>query len=84
MASAPKSDGDCIESAYEDAVGGLFKQLFANLAGAGGTEGDQQFVQAFTNGLNILKRAKTLALGVVGTAPSANVAGVRAKRRRRS
>ena len=36
MASTPKSDADCIESAYEDALGGLFKQLFANLAGAGG------------------------------------------------
>ena len=83
MASSPKSDVDCIESAYEDALGGLFKQLFANLAGAGGGN-EQQFVQAFTNGLTILKHAKTLAIGVVGTSAPAASATARTKKRRRS
>jgi hypothetical protein len=82
MPNTPKSDADCIEGAYEDAVGGLFKQLFANLAGAGGSGSDQQYIQAFTTGLNTLKRAKGLALGVVGTStPAAAAARTRTRRR---
>ena len=84
MPNAPKSDADCIEGAYEDAVGGLFKALFTNLESSAGTSTDQQYVAAFTKGLGTLKRAKTLALGVVGPAAPVAAAAVRRARKPRA
>jgi hypothetical protein len=66
MADTPKSDADCIESAYEDAIGTLYKTLLANLAGDPGN--DKKYVTSFTNGWQLAKHAKQLALGVVGPA----------------
>jgi hypothetical protein len=64
MPDAPKSDADSIESAYEDTVEGLYKTLFQNLAGDPGH--DEKYVAAFKAGWQLAKRAKQLALGVVG------------------
>lgn len=69
MADAPKSDADCIESAYEDLVGNLYTNLFQNLAGDPGN--DQKYVTAFTTGWQLAKHAKQLALGVVGSSSAA-------------
>jgi uncharacterized protein len=69
MPSPAKSDADCIQSAYEDALAGLFKQLFENLTGQPDGPGDQRYVAKFTAGYNAAKHAKGLTLGVVG--PSA-------------
>jgi hypothetical protein len=66
MPAAAKSDADCIESAYESALGDLFEQLFKNLTGLPDGPGDQQYVAKFTTGYNAAKHAKELALGVVG------------------
>jgi hypothetical protein len=63
MPSATKSEADCIESAYEDAVGTLFTQLFQNMTSQPGDS--QELVAHFTTGLNVLREAKQLALGVV-------------------
>jgi hypothetical protein len=72
MANTPKSDADCIEAAYEDAVQGLYKTLLQNLAGDPGD--DQKYVTAFTTGLRLAKHAKALALGAVTpTAPKTRV-----------
>jgi hypothetical protein len=69
MSSETKSDADCIESAYETAVGTLFTQLFQNMTSQPGDS--QELVAHFTTGLNILRKAKQLALGVVN-APQAS------------
>jgi hypothetical protein len=80
MPSTAKSDGDCIEGAYEDALGNLFKQLFENLAGQSDGPGDQNYVAKFTAGYNLAKHAKALALGVVG--PSTPMAAAAAMKKR--
>jgi hypothetical protein len=66
---APKTDADCIESAYEDLVGNLYTNLFQNLAGDPGN--DQKYVTSFTTGWQLAKHAKQLALGVVGSSSAA-------------
>jgi hypothetical protein len=67
MPAAAKSDADCIESAYESALGDLFEQLLKNLTGLPDGPGDQRYVAKFiTSGYNAAKHAKELALGVVG------------------
>lgn len=66
MPAAAKSDADCIESAYESALGDLFEQLLNNLTGLPDGPGDQRYVAKFTTGYNAAKHAKELALGVVG------------------
>jgi hypothetical protein len=66
MPAAAKSDADCIESAYESALGDLFEQLLNNLRGLPDGPGDQRYVAKFTTGYNAAKHAKELALGVVG------------------
>jgi hypothetical protein len=66
MPATAKSDADCIESAYESALGNLFEQLFKNLTGLPDGPGDQQYVAKFATGYNAAKHAKELALGVVG------------------
>jgi hypothetical protein len=69
MADAPRSDADCIQSAYEALVGNLYTTLFQNLAGDPGN--DQKYVTAFTAGWQLAKHAKQLALGVVGSPAAA-------------
>jgi hypothetical protein len=66
MPTQAKSDGDCIESAYEGPLGDLFKQLLRDLTGQPDGPGDQHYVAMFTKGYNAAKHAKALALGVVG------------------
>ncbi|HEY1863150.1 MAG TPA: hypothetical protein VGG77_05540 [Roseiarcus sp.] len=66
MPNTAKSDADCIQTAYEDALAGLFKQLFENLTGQPDGPGGQRYVAKFTVGYNAAKNAKALALGVVG------------------
>jgi hypothetical protein len=82
MADAPKSDTDCIEAAYEDAVGGLYKQFFANLAGQ--PDNEKELLAHFANGLQLAKKAKALALGVVQPPPpTAAIAEKAAQKRQR-
>jgi hypothetical protein len=73
-----KSDADCIVSAYEDAIGGLFKQMFQNLSGD--PKNEQTHVTHFTNGVQLARHAKQLALGVIGPAPAVARARRRVKR----
>jgi hypothetical protein len=80
MPGTAKSDADCIQSGYEDAVGGLFKQLFDNLVGQPDGPGDQRYLAMFTTGYNMAKHAKALALGVVG-GPAPAVAAAKTRRR---
>lgn len=82
MVDAPKSDADCIEAAYQDAVGALFKQFFTNLTAQPNNE--KQLLASFSNGLQLAKKAKELALGVAQPFPSvAALAEAGAPRRRR-
>ena len=69
MATTAKSDADCIQSAYEDALASLFRQLFENLTGRPDGPGDQSYVAKFTAGYNAAKHGKELALRVVGSSP---------------
>ena len=63
MVNAPKSDADCIEAAYQDALTALYKQFFTSLTGQ--PKNEKELLANFTTGLQLAKRAKTLALGVV-------------------
>jgi len=75
MSLSTKSDDDLIEGAYQDQVGLLFKQFFISLTGEKGIKNDGKWLAAFTLGLNTLKRAKGLAIGVVGSSdPATTVA----------
>jgi hypothetical protein len=67
MASAPKSDADCVKSAYENAIGNLFKVLYTNLQGTPSNE--KTYVANFTKGWQFAQHTKQLALGVVGSTP---------------
>jgi hypothetical protein len=80
MPSLAKSDADCIQSAYEDALGEIFKQLFKNLTGQPDGPGDQRYVAKFTVGYNAAKHAKALALVVVGP-PAPMIAAAAIKKR---
>ena len=80
MPSLAKSDADCIQSAYEDALGEIFKQLFENLTGQPDGPGDQRYVAKFTVGYNAAKHAKALALVVVGP-PAPMIAAAAVKKR---
>jgi hypothetical protein len=80
MPSTPKSDADCIESAYESALGDLFEQLFKNLTGLPDGSGDQQYVAKFTAGYSAAKHARELALGVVGSSSPKMVAAAKKNR----
>jgi hypothetical protein len=80
MPSTANSDADCIQSAYEDALAGLFKQLFENLTGQPDGPGDESYVVKFTKGYTAAKHAKGLALGVVG--PYAPVIAAAAMKKR--
>jgi hypothetical protein len=75
MASETKSDAECIEAAYEEAVAGLYRQFFVSLTGQ--PDKEKQLLTIFTNGLQFAKRAKTLALGVIQPATFAPSALVR-------
>jgi hypothetical protein len=75
----PKTDVDYVESAYSDAIGVLFKQLFMGLDSQSGSESD--LVAHFSTGFAAAKRAKELAVGVVKPATIAT-AHVRSRGRR--
>ena len=80
MPSTARSDADCIQSAYESALGDLFKQLLENLTGQPDGPGDQHYVAIFATGYNAAKHAKELAIGVVG--PSAPMTAATAMKKR--
>jgi hypothetical protein len=63
MPTASGQDATTVEAAYQDRVKTLFVGLCTNLE-QGGSE--QQSMQKFTKGYNLAKRAKELALSVVG------------------
>ncbi len=73
MPSTAMSDADCIESAYEDQVGDLFKQFFVSLTGQPAKE--KEYAASFAKGLNTLRRAKNLALAAAGTPMTAGAMG---------
>jgi hypothetical protein len=60
------SDAECIQAAYEDAIQATFKSFVSNLA----AQGDGTALSEFTSGLQLVRKARTLALGVVQPAPS--------------
>jgi hypothetical protein len=78
MADAPMSDADCIQAAYEDAIQATFKSFVSNLL----SQGDNKALSEFTSGLQLVRKAKTLALGVVQNPPSAEAAVARAAPKR--
>jgi hypothetical protein len=80
MPSTAKPDADCLQSAYESALGDLFEQLFKNLTGLPDGPGDEHYVAMFTTGYNVAKHAKELALGVVGP-PAPMIAATVTKKR---
>ena len=88
MPIAAKSDADCIESGYEDALASLFKQFFNSVAGQPNKE--KEYLAAFAAGLNTLRRLKALALAAAGAPPMAagsptmTVAATKSSRRRRA
>jgi hypothetical protein len=68
MAGAGTSvEASAVEAAYEAQVQTLFKQLATGLGDLGGTpQAEKESLKRFTVGLAHAKRAKELALGVVG------------------
>ena len=65
------SEADLIDSAYEDEIKLLYKNLLGGLSADGGqsSPGDeQQCLQRFKAGLTLARRARELALSAVGTA----------------
>jgi hypothetical protein len=66
MADAPMSDADCIQAAYEDAIQATFKSFVSNLL----SQGDNKALSEFASGLQLVRKAKTLALGVIQNPPS--------------
>ena len=66
MADAPMSDAECVQAAYEDALQATFKTFVANLV----TQGDTKALSEFTSGLQLVRKAKTLALGVIDGSPA--------------
>jgi uncharacterized protein len=81
MPNTAKSDADCVQSAYEDALAEIFTQFLHNLTGQPDGPGDQHYVTIFTAGYNAAKHAKALALGVVGP-PAPMIAAAAIKKRR--
>ena len=78
MADAPMSDADCIQAGYEDAIQATFKSFVSNLL----SQGDNKALSEFTSGLQLVRKARTLALGVVQAAPSAAAVAARAAPKR--
>jgi hypothetical protein len=77
-----KTDIDYIESAYSDAIGVLFKQLFTGIDTQ--PEKEKEFLEHFSTGLAAAKKAKELALSVVKPASSINMEAKIARKRNRS
>jgi hypothetical protein len=73
----PLSEADLVESAFEDEVKLLYKNLCVGLNGVGGVPrpaDEQQCLQRFKTGLTLARRARELALSAVTPAASAHVA----------
>jgi hypothetical protein len=67
------SEADLIETAYEDQVKVLYKNLFTGLQDGGRDptpDVEQQCVQQFTMGLRLARRARELALSASTAAPA--------------
>jgi hypothetical protein len=74
---ADKPEVAAVEAAYRARVETLFMGLVTNL---GDQQGEQQSVDRFTKGLNIAKRARQLALDVVGAPAPAAAAASRGRK----
>jgi hypothetical protein len=70
MADGPMSDAECIQAAYEDAVQATFKSLVANLV----SQGDDVALAEFSGGMQLVQKAKALALAIIGNQPPASPA----------
>jgi hypothetical protein len=71
-----------VESAYQDQIKLLFSTLCTNLSQQPVThQTDQQCVDRFTAGFQVAKRARVLALDVVGAASPATAAAQLRKRK---
>jgi hypothetical protein len=77
-------EASAVEAAYEAQVQALFKQLATGLGDLGGTpQAEKDSLKRFTIGLGHAKRARELALGVVGGAgPAVASLSMRRKKRR--
>jgi len=58
-------DSDAIDAAYRDKLRELYLTLVRNLIERPDSHGEQTSVELFTNGLNIARRARELALAAV-------------------
>jgi hypothetical protein len=73
----PVSEADLVESAFEDEVKLLYKNLCVGLNDVGGVPrpaDEQQCLQRFKTGLTLARRARELALSAVTPAASAHMA----------
>jgi len=77
-------EASAVEAAYEAQVQTLFKQLATGLGDLGGTpQAEKESLKRFTVGLAHAKRAKELALGVVGNVtPAATPLSKKQKKQR--
>ena len=76
MAQA-NSEADAIETAYQDHIAILYKNLVSCLmdSDTGPSPGaEQQCIQHFTTGLNLARRAKELALNISSATAAPKVA----------
>ena len=59
-------DQKFIQSAYEDAIKGLYARLFDGYAAAGGDQGrEQQADQNFTTGFTLARRSRDRAIALL-------------------
>ena len=75
-----KTEVDYVESAYADAIGVLFKQLFMGLDAQ---QKESDLTAHFSTGFVAAKRAKELALGMVKPATAVGTPAAYISRRRR-
>ena len=78
LSSSPEASA--IDEAYKDEVKGLFEVLVTNLIDAPGA--DQQSAAKFAAGLSRVKRARDLALDLIGP-PGSDVRALRRPKRSR-
>ena len=77
MADAPKSDADCIQAAYEDAMQANFKQLMGALV----AQGEDEALGQFSKAVQLTRNAK--ALGAINAPLGAAAAEAPAPKRQR-
>lgn len=73
-------DSDAIDAAYRDKLGDLYVTMVRNLIERPDSHGEQTSVELFTNGLNLARRARDLALAAVDGPPNVAASASKAKK----